>query len=236
MPNVRATHPWRGLRCFDDGRVWGRPVGACRLHAERAVWVSGDLYAPLRPALGRQARAWVEMKLALQGSQHPCCVCGTDTDKIACLVGPVSDFWCGECQEAPRLPYDYLAWRTACVLPPDLPTDFSWSPIIPLAPTLAFYEKTEEDFWALVGSYRLQVAAPRMPVDTAPRPPTSAMMLVEQLVFVAEGTPGLRGLLTEAARKIFDSEREAGRPVHDGCCVDDGTSECPFCAAVRPDL
>lgn len=63
----------------------------------------------------------------------------------------------------------------------------------------------------------------------------STMLLVERLVFVAEGTPGLHSLLTEAARKIFDLEQEAGRAVHDGCCADDGTGECPFCAAVRPE-
>jgi hypothetical protein len=88
-----------------------------------------------------------------------CCVCSADSSPLQCLVGPVSDFWCDECEAAPRLPYDYLARRIAYIHPPlPAPADRSCGWVMPLTPTLAFYKLTEDEFWALVEGYRQELA------------------------------------------------------------------------------
>jgi hypothetical protein len=79
---------------------------------------------------------------------------------MRCLLGPVSDFLCDECDSAGRQPYEFLVHRVA-MLAPKLPEPLllAASPMrVSVASTLVFLERTEEVFLADVNNVREQNA------------------------------------------------------------------------------
>lgn len=86
----------------------------------------------------------------------PCCVCKAEAT-LRCLPAPVSDFWCDECEDIGRVPYNFMVGRYAMLNPQyaNRKNAETWDCH---KATLAYFAKTEDECWADVERKRVELA------------------------------------------------------------------------------